>query len=103
MANPELQALGISSLRALLLEQHKDWQIAEKRLRRIRQDILAGLQTCTTEHGTRSMYVHKDMEKRLHIDSDGVEYQILLDLGVWAETGRKFRKDMLTGEWVPAN
>lgn len=40
-ANPETKSFGPPRLRKLLLEQHADWQIAEKRIRRVRQELLS--------------------------------------------------------------
>ena len=74
MSNSELEVLGIPSLCTLLLEQYEDWQISEKWLCWIQQDIPTDLQNLTTVHGSESIYVHKNVQKMSHIDSDGVEY-----------------------------
>jgi hypothetical protein len=115
-SQPETKQLGIPKLRALLREQHKDWQIGEKRLRRLRQEVLddedgAGMfdgmkqQTITTEHTSQSTMVltRPELEKVDHINEDGIEYQLIPAIRVMIETGRKFKKDASTGDWVPAN
>lgn len=126
-SDPETKLLGTPKLRTLLRSKHTEWQIAEKRLRRIRQELLSEEAPSDSEEqggdgsGTppefKGFNKHKtydakkgqmatvftppgDPGPQQMIAEDGEEFQVLLQWGVKIATGRRFRKDEATGEWV---
>jgi hypothetical protein len=123
-AHPETKALGTIKLRMLLRVHHTDWQIAEKRLRRIRQELFNEEAVNVEEDDLSDMppefkgfNKHKtydlsrgqvatvftvpgDSGPQQMIEEDGQEYQVLLQYGIKVATGRQFKKDGVTGKWV---
>jgi len=124
-SEPETKALGTPKLRMLLRAKHTEWQIAEKRLRRVRQELFSE-ETPDEEHEhttTRTPPEFEGFNKHKTYDAksgrmatvftapgasgpqqmiaeDGEEFQVMSEWGVKIATGRKFRKDETTGEWV---
>jgi len=106
----------------LLRVSHTDWQIAEKHLRRIRELLNEQAHdgeddASDTLHEFKSFSKHKiyDLKRgkvasiytapgpprpRQMIDEDDQEYQVMLEWAYKVATGRQFRKDEVTGEWV---
>jgi len=124
VSHPETKTLGTPKLRMLLRVNHTDWQIAEKRIRRIRQELLSEGSSDAEEGDIsnappefKGFNQHKTYDRKggqvatvftapgdpgpqQMIEEDGQEYQVLLKYGMKVATGRRFRKDEATGEWV---
>jgi len=107
----------------LLRVSNLDWQIEEKHVRRIRQELL-NEQAHGGEDGAsdtppefKGFNKHKtyDLKRgqvatiytapgapgpQQMIGEDGQEYQVLQEWGYKVATGRQFRKDEVTGEWA---
>lgn len=105
---PDTATLGLPKLTALLRERHLDWQVAEKRLRRVRRELLDQLHEPEEVEGFNvvrgpeaNIYSAPGVAQTMHIDEDGNEYTMFPAFGAYAMTGRKFRKGR--GEWVPIN
>ena len=107
----------------LLCVNHTDWQIAEKRLRRIRRELLdeqahggeddpsdtppefKGFnkhETYDLKRGqVATIYTAPGAsEPQQMIEEDGQEYQVMFEWCCKVATGRRFRKDEMTGEWL---
>jgi hypothetical protein len=106
--SPETRFAGVTELRNLIHQNNPEWPISEKRLRRLRTEAQMD-ETARNPHVVQS----KDGERYstgLHIapgemtqdiiGEDGVERTYLLGIGICTLTGRKFKKDEGTGEWV---
>ncbi|KAF7976486.1 hypothetical protein HWV62_6271 [Athelia sp. TMB] len=113
----ETTCIGVPRLRALFHERHPTWQISEKRLRRVRVDAMeefdeafGGMneQNLNAADGTvRPIHTEREPGSMaengiMQIRENGEEIQLLPAMGIFIETGRKFKKDS-TGEWVLDN
>lgn len=103
--SPQVASLGLPSQRAMVMEQHPTWQLSERRFRRIRQIVNDTYvpQIVRDNNGNPSTvaYVHSSSPTQLQIDPEtGEEFSHILALGVFTATGRKFRRDDTSGEWV---
>lgn len=100
----------------MLREKHDRWQIGEKRLRRLRQELVDegekplrhkpgfNYEEIRTSSGvkTATIWTREGEQKVTQINEDGKEVQIIPGYGVIIETGRRFTKDS-EGEWVLAD
>jgi hypothetical protein len=108
----------------LLRVYHLDWQIAEKRLRRVRRELLSeagrdkgedNISDTRPEFKGFNKHTTYDVKNgrfatvftapgtpapQQMIEEDGQEYQVLLNYGLKIETGRRFTRDDEAGEWV---
>jgi hypothetical protein len=98
----------VSTLRTRICEDNPGWQVSERRLRKLRteaqmEDVAGNPHMVESRDGQQySTGLHTAPGQRVDnvISDDGVEYAYLVGIGARIPTGRTFKKDEGTGEWV---